>query len=65
MREVTITFTAEFTEVVKDPADLEFIGRTPPEELAKLRERSMRQHTNYDDIRVRDFKVFPDEGKEG
>lgn len=58
MKEITITFTAEFTEVVKDKLNIKFIEVNDPEDIRKALEQDMRSNTNYDDIHVRDFKVF-------
>lgn len=57
-KEITITFTAEFTEIVKDPQNVKFVENNDPEDLRKCMEQDMRSNTNYDDIHVRDFKVF-------
>lgn len=61
MREITITYTLDVTEVVRDPAEMEFIMRNSVEDLRELTEQSMEGSTNYDDIRVTEFKVFPHE----
>lgn len=58
MKEITITFTADFTEVVKDELNMKFIENNDPEELRKMLEQDMNSNTNYDQIKVRDFKVF-------
>ena len=57
-KEITITFTAEFTEIIKDPQNVKFVENNDPEDLRKCLEQDMRSNTNYDDIHVRDFKVF-------
>lgn len=65
MKEITIVFTAQFTEIIKDPAEMEFIMNNTPDDLRKLQEQTMRDSTNYDNIRVSSFKVFPHEVANG
>jgi len=60
-KEITITFTAEFTEVVKDKLNIKFIEVNDPEDIRKALEQDMNANTNYDQIRIRDFKVFLNE----
>lgn len=57
-KEITITFTADFTEVVKDKLNIKFIEANDPEDIRKALEQDMNANTNYDKIVVRDFKVF-------
>ena len=61
MKEITITFTAEFTEIVKDKLNINFIEVNDPEDIRKALEQDMNANTNYDQIRIRDFKVFVNE----
>ena len=57
-KEITITFTAEFTEIVKDPGDIKFIENNNPEDIRKMLEQDMNSNTNYDQVRISQFKVF-------
>lgn len=63
MREATLVFTVEFTDVVKDPEDLALIMNNTVEELRKLQEQSMNACTNYDKLEVKSMKVFLNEGE--
>lgn len=58
MKEATIVYTAQFTNVVTDPEDLALIENNPVKELAKLQQQSMESCTNYDKIEVKSYKVF-------
>ena len=57
-KEITITFTADFTAIVKDEADMKLIEENAVEDLRKMLEQDANCNTNYDQIIVRDFKVF-------
>ena len=62
MKEITITFTAEFTNIVTDPQDLALIENNKVSELAKLEEQALRDLANdYDSIKVKSYKVFLNE----
>lgn len=56
-KEVTITFTAEITEVIKDVSeqDLEFLLKNG----AKDTELYFKDECEFDGAKVRDYKVFP------
>ena len=63
MKEATVMFTVEFTDVVKDPEDLALLESNSMEDLRKLQEQSMSAYTNYDKLEVKSFKVFLNEGE--
>ena len=58
MKEATVIYTVEFTDVVKDHRNLEFIANNRAEDLGRLLEQNMQSNTNYDRIEVKDCKVF-------
>lgn len=58
MKEATIVYTAQFTNVVTDQQDLALIENNPVKELAKLQQQSMESCTNYDKIEVKSYHVF-------
>ena len=64
MKEATIVYTAQFTNVVTDPQDLALIENNKVKELAKLQQQSMESCTNYDKIEVKSYHVFLHEDDE-
>lgn len=59
MKEITLTFTADFTAIVKDETDMALLMNNSPEDVRKCIEQDFRSHSNYDDIHISNFKVFP------
>lgn len=62
MKEATIIFTVEFTDVVKDINDLALLERTSAEDARKLQEQAMNAVSNFDKLEVKSLKVFLNEG---
>lgn len=63
MKEATIVFTVEFTDVVKDINDLALLERTSIEDVRKLQEQAMNAVSNFDKLEVKSLKVFLNEGE--
>lgn len=61
MKEVTITYSMDVTEVVKDPAEIKFLMDNKPEDLRAVTEQNWKSQINLDGLKIRNFKVFPHE----
>lgn len=59
MKEITVNFTADFTAVIKNDEDMALLMNNSPEDVRKCVEQDMNANGNYDQIHIRDFKVFP------